>query len=129
LRRRANAYRRALSAHRDGARIVTHAARLRPRTLAAFERDLAALIGHGFGPTAALRTITAITQYVNGFVLQEQHGGRAVTALDTIELAARPHLVAAVRGAGHTEEERLSAAFDHGLDVLIAGTEQKLAGA
>ncbi|SNT47495.1 transcriptional regulator, TetR family [Streptosporangium subroseum] len=72
LARRARAYRESLLAHRDGARIVANAARLSPATLRTFDEELTAMVGHGFTPLLALRTITALTHYTNGAVLQEQ---------------------------------------------------------
>lgn len=75
LARRARAYRQSVLAHRDGARIVATAAWLSPATIRTFNDELTALVGCGFPPVLALRTITAVSQYVNGFVLWE--GGLA----------------------------------------------------
>jgi TetR/AcrR family tetracycline transcriptional repressor len=72
LMRRARAYRGALLAHRDGARIVSNAAGLSPATIRRFDEELTAMVGRGFTPLLALHTITALTHYINGAVLREQ---------------------------------------------------------
>ncbi|WP_327090180.1 TetR/AcrR family transcriptional regulator C-terminal domain-containing protein [Nonomuraea sp. NBC_01738] len=115
LARRARGYRASLLAHRDGARVVASATRLEMDTLLAFDRELGSMVERGFTPGLALRTLTAVTQYVNGFVLQEQAGRRAVS-LDE-ELPAT--LVAAYREEGGALGER---AFEHGLLALVNGT-------
>ena len=72
LARRARAYRRSLHAHRDGARLVAGAQWLNPATIRTFDRELAAMVDRGFTPVLALRTISTLSYYVTGFVLQEQ---------------------------------------------------------
>jgi AcrR family transcriptional regulator len=128
LARRARAYRQSVLAHRDGARIVANAAWLSPLTIRMFNDELTAMVDRGFSPALALRTITALSQYVNGFVLQEQavfrkHAGqpadpRAALA-DLLDGDTRaPLLMAIHEGASTIGGE----AFEHGLRVLIAGT-------
>ena len=133
LLRRARAYRAALVAHRDGARVVANA-RLGPTTLRHFDDELTAMVEHGFSPALALRTIAAVTQYVNGFVLQEQ----AQRQNRTEEAPADPlgglaalldggptaTLVVAIREAGIGLHDD---AFEHGLAMLMDGTAAALA--
>lgn len=122
LRRRARGYRRSLLAHRDGARVVASARRM-PGALGEFEGELAAMVALGFTPVLALRTITALGNYLNGYVLQEQ---AAVAAGDPDAgdlLAGMPTLAAALRAGGNPMAE---ASFEHGLTLLIAGTEASL---
>jgi TetR/AcrR family tetracycline transcriptional repressor len=131
LLRRARSYRAALIAHRDGARIVANA-RLSPTTLRHFNDELTAMVEHGFRPVLALRTITAITQYVNGFVLQEQSQRHDPAQAPTDPLGAlaavlddgsTATLVVAIREAGTGLDE----AFEHGLAMLLDGTAAALA--
>jgi TetR/AcrR family tetracycline transcriptional repressor len=133
LARRARAYRGSLRAHRDGARIVASATRLEPATIRLFDKELAAMTGHGFTPVLALRTITALTQYVNGFVLQEQAEPPEPTGPPQDRLAALEELlgddapgtlIAAYRQEGGALGEH---AFEHGLRALIDGTAAALA--
>jgi TetR/AcrR family tetracycline transcriptional repressor len=121
LRRRARAYRKSLLAHRDGARLIA-AARRAPDTMLDFEGELAAMVRLGFTPELALRTIMTIADYTNGFVLQEQASIGPPGEAEQAALAEMPTLAAAVH-AGYREPE---AAYEHGLDVLVAGTEAVL---
>jgi TetR/AcrR family tetracycline transcriptional repressor len=136
LHRRAWAYRATLLAHRDGARVVAHArlgpATLRPATLRPVDDELTAMVGHGFSPDLALRTITAVTQYINGFVLQEQTQRQDPTGAPADQLAAlaalldggpTATLVVAVREAGVGLPDE---AFEHGLTVLLDGSAAAL---
>lgn len=137
LTRRSRAFRSSLLAHRDGARIVSNATRLSPETVELFERELAAMVDRGFTPVLALHTITALSHYVNGFVLQEQTEGRP-SAGDGIPpagarrtaLADAPGdgtpatLMAAIREGGSPVGEQ---AFQHGLQALIDGSAIALA--
>lgn len=125
LARRARHYRRSLLAHRDGARVVGGAAWLGPETLSSFEQELVAMVDRGFTPAQALRTIWALSQYVVGFVLQEQaprrhsEGPPASPGAVADRLGgAYPTLIEAIRDGGGSSEE----AFEHGLSALIAGT-------
>lgn len=132
LARRARAYRQSVLAHRDGARIVATAAWLSPATITMFNDELTALVGCGFPPMLALRTITALSQYVNGFVLQEQASPRHDAEQPSDPLTAvsdllggdtsAPLLVALREGASTISDDT----FEHGLLVLIAGTATAL---
>jgi TetR/AcrR family tetracycline transcriptional repressor len=121
LRRRARAYRKSLLAHRDGARLIA-AARRAPDAMLDFESELAAMVRLGFTPELALRTIMTIADYTNGFVLQEQAPIGPPSEADRAALAEMPTLAAAA-DAGYREPD---AAYEHGLDVLVAGTEAVL---
>ncbi|MCU7724656.1 TetR/AcrR family transcriptional regulator C-terminal domain-containing protein [Actinoplanes sp. KI2] len=122
LRRRARGYRRSLLAHRDGARVVASARRM-PGALGEFEGELSAMVALGFTPVLALRTITALANYLNGYVLQEQAGVEAGDPDAGDLLAAMPTLAAALRAGGNPMDE---ASFEHGLTLLIAGTEAQV---
>jgi TetR/AcrR family transcriptional regulator, tetracycline repressor protein len=114
LFRRARAYRDSLLAHRDGARIVVQSTTRSPSTVKAFEAELAAMVDRGFTPVLALRTINAITFYVNGYALQLQTGSRGAPP----DLASTPTLAEAVLAGGTAED-----VFDHGLRALISGVD------
>ncbi|MFI6322439.1 TetR/AcrR family transcriptional regulator C-terminal domain-containing protein [Nonomuraea sp. NPDC050556] len=122
LMRRAHAYRGSLLAHRDGARVVANAASLSPETVRLFNEELDALVGRGFTPVLALRTIAALTRYINGFVLQEQ-SERLDSGIAPERLGATL-LAALVEGGDPLGLE----AFDHGLRALIDGTSVALRG-
>ncbi|XVV11692.1 TetR/AcrR family transcriptional regulator C-terminal domain-containing protein [Actinoplanes sp. CA-131856] len=122
LRRRARAYRASLLAHRDGARLITSARRA-PDALLGFEEELAAMVRLGFSPAVALRTIMTVADYTNGFVLQEQAAVVPPTEAELAVLAQLPTLAAALRAGDHSRPDE---SFEHGLSVLIAGTEAVL---
>jgi TetR/AcrR family transcriptional regulator, tetracycline repressor protein len=126
LARRARAYRASLLAYRDSARIVTAAQTLSPGTIQSFNEELQAMVELGFDPVQALRTITALTNYVDGFVLQEQSSRQpaAKSPLTPEAIAAllregkdAPLLVAFAQGGSPYSEE----SFEYGLRALIEG--------
>jgi TetR/AcrR family tetracycline transcriptional repressor len=133
LARRARAYRASVLAHRDGARLVAGAQWLNPTTIRTFDQELAAMVGRGFTPTLALRTISALAYYVNGFVLQEQASRQEAGEPPPEQLAAlaelldggasAPLLVAIRQGGSPLGDQ----AFEHGLGVLLDGTAAALA--
>lgn len=139
LARRARAYRASLLAHRDGARLVANAASLSPATVRMFDEELTAMVGRGFTPALALRTITALTRYVNGCVLQEQTERREQADAPPDRLAALAGLLDGSDGGDRGREATLIAAlresggsfgedaFEHGLQALIDGTATALA--
>lgn len=135
LTRRAHDRRRVLLAHRDGARLVVNTpgwARS-PAGTRTFEKGLTAMVDCGFTPVLALRTITAVWHYVNGFVLQEQtqRQDSAQTPTDPL-VALAGHLdsgtsatfIEAIREGGNPLSDH---AFEHGLRALIDGTTAALA--
>ena len=131
LARRARAYRASLLAYRDSARIVTEAQQLSLATLQSLNDELQAMVNLGFDPVQALRTITALTNYVDGFVLQEQ-SSRQPSANHPVtpeslaaffrEGKAAPLLVAFAQGGSPYSEE----SFEYGLRALIEGCATEL---
>ncbi|UQU66107.1 TetR/AcrR family transcriptional regulator C-terminal domain-containing protein [Couchioplanes caeruleus] len=121
LRRRARAYRQSVLASRDGARVVSGGGR-GGAAVQHFEAELAAMVRLGFTPVQALRTITTLSHYINGHVLQEQ---AVIESPGSPDLSGLPTLTAALHGGSPVGEE----VFEHGLDVFIAGTESRLAAA
>ncbi|WP_405142617.1 TetR/AcrR family transcriptional regulator C-terminal domain-containing protein [Sphaerisporangium sp. NBC_01403] len=119
LARRARAYRASLLAHRDGARVVSGAAELSPETVRMFEEELAAMTSRGFTPVLAVRTISTLTHYITGFVLQEQ----ATRPSGRPREEAVPTLTAALHAGGGPLGED---AFEHGLRTIITGTADAL---
>lgn len=126
LARRASAYRASLLLYRDSARIVTEAQTLSPATIQSLNEELQAMVDLGFDAVQALRTITALTNYVDGFVLQEQSSrqpasSNPVTPESIAELfsegKAAPLLVAIAQGGSPYSEE----SFEYGLRALIEG--------
>jgi TetR/AcrR family tetracycline transcriptional repressor len=116
LARRARAYRQSLLAYRDGARVVTNSRSLSPTTVQMFGEELTALVGQGFTPVQALRAISSITHFTNGFVLQEQTitDRRPANAPDGV-----PDIVIeAVRDSGGVINDDT---FEHGVRLLIDG--------
>jgi len=121
LRRRARAYRKSLLATRDGARVVSAAVR-GSEAVRHFETELAAMVTLGFTPAQALRTITTLSHYINGHVLQEQV---AVELPEPPDLSLLPTLAEGLSHGSPIGDE----AFEYGLDLLIAGTESRLGAA
>lgn len=129
LARRARAYRSSVLAHRDGARLVANAQWLNPATIRMFNQELAAMVGRGFTPVLALRTISALAYYVNGFVLQEQASPEQPSAqlaalAELLDGGMSAPLLVAVREGGNPLGEQ---AFEHGLRALLDGTAAALA--
>jgi TetR/AcrR family tetracycline transcriptional repressor len=128
LTRRARAARQSMLAHRDGALVVATASWLSSATIRAFNGELAALVDRGFTALDALRTLTAVSRYVTGYVLQEQARSRTRTAWPGDPQAAlvdlldgdtsAPLLVALRDTTGATSDET----FEYGLKAFIDGT-------
>ncbi|WP_068923772.1 TetR/AcrR family transcriptional regulator C-terminal domain-containing protein [Planobispora rosea] len=134
LARRARSYRRALLTHRDGARLVATATGLDPDVVRNLNAEVAAMIAHGFTPVLALRTITALSHYALGAVLQEQAlqqqaprkqaappaGGAPLGPLIAIlDGDTEAPLVAAMQQGSSAGGD---ADFEHGLQTIITGT-------
>lgn len=127
LARRVRAYRASLLAYPDSARIVTLAQKLSHAAICAFNEELQAMVALGFDPVQALRTITALTNYANGFILQEQSVRQTVTG-DSVsndllmgllsEGDAAPLVIAFAEGGNPYSEE----SFEYGLQALIEGS-------
>ena len=126
LARRVRAYRTTLLAYPDSARIIAEAQQVSFATIRAFNEELEAMVALGFDPVQALRTITALSNYANGFILQEQSARRpatqrSVTRDALAELLSEgqmaPLLVAFAEGGSPYNE----ASFEYGLQALIEG--------
>lgn len=132
LRRRAHSYRAAVRSHRDGALVVSRVNRLDPSTLRTFDEELRAMTDRGFSPALALRTITTLSQYTTGFLLQEQaerpgtrSASERATALRDL-LGEDSAMLAAIRtGATIIGDD----AFEHGITLIIQGARHALEGA
>ncbi|MEU8609721.1 TetR/AcrR family transcriptional regulator C-terminal domain-containing protein [Actinoplanes sp. NPDC048791] len=122
LARRARSYRASLLASRDGARVVSGAVRSGD-SVRHFEQELAAMVERGFTPVQALRTITALSHYINGHVLQEQAVASTMAERgEHPDLSELPTLAAALRSGSPIGDE----VFEYGLATLIKGTESVL---
>ncbi|NUR24974.1 MAG: TetR family transcriptional regulator, partial [Catenulispora sp.] len=123
---RARAFREAVLAVRDGARLV---AASRPSTDRRPEAEamVATLTAAGFAPVDALRALTAVKHYVIGAVQEEQDyaEGRVVwpREADPDRYAEYPELNVAM--APQTAET-LAAQFEFGLRALLAGLAASL---
>ena len=117
LARRVRAYRTTLLAYPDSARIIAEAQQVSLTTIRVFNEELEAMVALGFDPVQALRTITALSNYVNGFILQEQSTRQPATqgsaTRDTLaellsEGQTAPLLVAFAEGGVPTMKRLLS---------------------
>lgn len=132
VRRRARAYRAEMLSHRDGARIVAAVRTASPETVRLFGDEVDALADFGFDPMLALRTIAIVTHYVTGFALKEQAAietqrNEAAVVMDPMEILGGQALdtfVQAVQAGGDPLSEDV---FEHGLRMIISGTERELA--
>jgi TetR/AcrR family tetracycline transcriptional repressor len=121
LARRARSYRASLLASRDGARVVSGAVRGGDSILQ-FELELAAMVERGFTPIEALRTITALSHYINGHVLQEQAVAGVADHGERPDLSELPTLAAALRSGSPIGDE----VFEYGLSTFIAGVATRV---
>ncbi len=123
----AQAKRRALLSHRDGARVEA-GSRPTPAQLPGLEAQLQALCAAGFTPRDALRACLAVDRYTMGWVLEEQaataDAGHGAHPQYPDEVFADLPLLA--QGAAVLRQDDPDADFDYGLRVLIAGIEAAL---
>lgn len=118
--------------HRDGARIVAAVRTASPETVRLFGDEVAALAAFGFDPVLALRTIAIVTHYVTGFALKEQAAVEAqrneatgvVNPMEILGGQALDTFVEAMQTGGDPLGEDV---FEHGLRMIISGTERELA--
>jgi TetR/AcrR family tetracycline transcriptional repressor len=121
--RRSRGYRAELLRHRDGARVVSAVRHGSPETFQAFLKEIESLAGFGFTAELATKTITTSSHFVTGFVLGEQM--RIATAM----MSADP---AATTGSNDSGQPQLTVdplgneMFEHGVALIIAGTERML---
>lgn len=124
----ARSFRRALRAHRDGARV--HAGtKPAPADIAGLEAQLDAYVRAGFTPQIALEAGIAIGRYVVGCVLEEQaDADRRFDPRDFIEeFAGYPHLYETLKDhLSVTDAEGDEIAFEAGLQLIIDGLEAHL---
>ncbi|WP_436762929.1 TetR/AcrR family transcriptional regulator C-terminal domain-containing protein [Streptosporangium sp. V21-05] len=118
--------RRVLNSHRDAARLFTGA---RPglNTLPVLQSALESLERAGFSPREALRGLFTLSNYVSGFVLEEQ-ANPPQDARENLETAHRwlagyPHLLAVFMESGHPQSEDT---FEHGLSLILEGMRARL---
>ena len=133
LRQVGRTQRRALLAHRDGARLIASADLTSTPLLEGMERLLHTLHTQGFPADLALLSLINISRYTLGCVFEDQADPRAKEAAQT----ARQQLIqqtpdrfpvvaqaigelAGKRGLTPTRQ------YEHGLDLLITGLERKL---
>lgn len=115
--------RRAMLAHRDGARLAS-GNRPTPDSFPRIERTLAVLVEAGFTPEDAIRAVLVLGHYVSGFVLDEQGDAERVDdeppALDSEEF---PLLASGGRVA--LDRDTL---FEYGLQRLLDGMRAQVNG-
>ena len=118
------AQRRAMLAHRDGARIAA-GNRPTPDSWPRIEDDLRVLVDAGFSPADAVRAVLVLGHYVSGFVLDEQHDDeRADDEAPRLDPARFPIL--AEGGAVALDRDTL---FEYGLAPLLDGMRAQLSAA
>jgi TetR/AcrR family tetracycline transcriptional repressor len=129
-------HRQALLAHRDGARLIASADLARLPLLDGLELMLQKLRSNGFSNELALLSIVNITRFTLGCVFEEQTYPRPgeegleirknilQNAADRYPVSADTFLEVAKKHALTPERQ-----FEHGLELLLAGIEQKLAKA
>ena len=115
----ARGMRRAMLAHRDGARLVAGYAPVGARSVAAVEAGLAALVAKGLPLELAALAGDTVMSYVTGFVLQEQTV-RPVHA-DRPPVGELPLLSAWMQAKPSKDE-----AFEHGLAMIVDGVRARL---
>ncbi|MGF1428029.1 TetR/AcrR family transcriptional regulator C-terminal domain-containing protein [Kitasatospora sp. LaBMicrA B282] len=119
--------RRAMLAHRDGARVVAGHLPLTAAALDASEAGLTLLRAAGLPLDRAAYFGNAVASYVTGFVLQEQAQPtpEAVPAAALAELSAQRH-PNLTRWTASRPTDR-EAAFTAGLDLIVNGLRAELA--
>ena len=128
--------RRALLAHRDGARVFAGTYVAQDNTLRVSDTLVGALRDGGLSPRAAAWGCWSIVYYVIGFTLEEQalvvHPGADPAKADperfreTVERGAYPHLAAVLPHLASTDH---GARFRYGLRLLLRGLEAEVEGA
>ncbi|MFB9830625.1 TetR/AcrR family transcriptional regulator C-terminal domain-containing protein [Actinoallomurus acaciae] len=115
--------RRAMLAHRDGARLAS-GNRPTPDSFSRIERTLAVLVEAGFTPDDAISAVLVLGHYVSGFVLDEQ--GDAERADDEpLTLDPEEFPLLASGGSVALDRDRL---FEYGLQRLLDGMRAQVNG-
>ena len=119
LKKNAQGFRTALLSYRDGARI--HAG-TRPTELQIdiAQAQISFLCDAGFEAKNAVWALWTISHYVVGSVLEQQAAQAEQQSSDTAAATAPPDLLALFQ---EVEHEGMDAAFDFGLNSLVAGLE------
>jgi TetR/AcrR family tetracycline transcriptional repressor len=133
LRANAHGQRRALLAHRDGARLVAGARPLE-ELLPLLEQILSPLVEAGFTPGQAMRANMTLSLFVGGFVLEEQAerarwAEQALTDDDRAEflrLVSRPGLETVITAFAESGDPNGEDAFREGVQLIIDGLAQVL---
>lgn len=117
LAERARVFRRALLAHRDGARV--HAG-TRPShgQLPSITAQITALTAAGFNPADAARATLAVSRFTIGWVLEEQAASAAGAERGAYDLGSHPELEAA---RAVFEQRDPDTDFEYGLNALVTG--------
>ncbi|MGK3987792.1 TetR/AcrR family transcriptional regulator C-terminal domain-containing protein [Sorangium sp. So ce136] len=128
--------RRALLAHRDGARVFAGTYVAQDNTLRVSDTLVGALRDGGLSPRAAAWGCWSIVYYVIGFTLEEQAlevrpGAEPAKAdagrfREMVERGAYPHLAAALPHLVSTDHD---ARFRYGLRLILRGLEAEVEGA
>ncbi|MEW2530814.1 TetR/AcrR family transcriptional regulator C-terminal domain-containing protein [Streptomyces sp. NPDC047071] len=111
-------FRRALLAHRDGARIVTGTYAAEPATLRFAETLTTALLEGGLPEREAAWTAWNLQYFVLGLTQEEQSVPEAGDSRLTEALAAGDY-PSLGRLAAHIGDASFEGRFDHGLDLLL----------
>jgi hypothetical protein len=113
--------RRAMLAHRDGARLAA-GNRPTPDSWPRIERTLSVLVEAGFDPQDAVRAIVVLGHYVSGFVLDEQGDPeREDDAPPALDPGVFPHLA-----AGGTVVLDRDTLFEYGLQRMLDGMRAQI---
>ncbi|WP_030688318.1 TetR/AcrR family transcriptional regulator C-terminal domain-containing protein [Streptomyces sp. NRRL B-1347] len=111
-------FRRALLAHRDGARIVTGTYAAEPATLRFAETLTAALLDGGLPDREAAWTVWNLQYFVLGLTQEEQSAPDAVDPRFADGLAAGDY-PSLSRLSAHFGDASFDGRFDHGLALLL----------
>jgi len=118
------AQRRAMLAHRDGARLAA-GNRPTPGSRPRIERTLGVLVEAGFDAADAVRAVIVLGHYVSGFVLDEQGDAERTDdeapALDPAEFP-----ILAAGGGAVLDRDTL---FEYGLQRMLDGMRARLSDA
>ncbi|HEY8602661.1 MAG TPA: TetR/AcrR family transcriptional regulator C-terminal domain-containing protein [Thermomicrobiales bacterium] len=136
----AHGYRRAMLAHRDGARVIAGADLTKSEVFVGFEQALAILQEAGFSPIDAFIGVTTISDYTLGATFEEQADAATSRVVEGATAEGRP----LPPPLDHERFPTLAATFatifnaenlpDHGvgfaggLDLILAGLRAKLTG-
>ncbi|MET8623848.1 TetR/AcrR family transcriptional regulator C-terminal domain-containing protein [Kitasatospora sp. NPDC004669] len=115
--------RRAMLAHRDGARVVAGHLPLTPDSLEATEAGLALLRATGLPLARAAHFGHTVACYVTGFVLQEQAAPPMAAPMPEITTEHHPNLARWTAEKPSDSEQ----SFTAGLDLILGGLRASLA--